>query len=259
MIPLPHDRARELLGAYLDGELEGRLASRLRGHIDACERCRSALALQRGVRARTRSVPVPPASSALHARLAAALDAETRAERSPAGRPGCTAARVRAAIPWSGWAVAAALAVALALPRSPSVAPGAAASAERPPMVRAAFGDYRRVVAGELPGACDAPEALPFRGAPLAAGGAHALSCWTTTLQGQPVAAWAYRWRDRIVIAYVVPEALFFHPPVVREAVQREGRYAAADGRERVVGWPAADRGVLVVGDAAPEDLYALR
>jgi RNA polymerase sigma-70 factor (ECF subfamily) len=56
------------------------------------------------------------------------------------------------------------------------------------------------------------------------------VSCWRTTLQGEAVSAWAYRWGNRVIIAYVVPEALFFRQPQVRDAVARDGRYTVPMG-----------------------------
>ncbi len=99
-------------------------------------------------------------------------------------------------------------------------------------MIRSALADYRQVSQQVLPPACGAggsPE-LPIPGAPLRAPGVRPVSCWRTSLQGEAVSAWAYRWGDRVVVAYVVPEALFFRQPRVREAVASQGRYTASDG-----------------------------
>ena len=128
-------------------------------------------------------------------------------------------------------------------------------------MVRSALVDYHRVSAEVLPPACDETVRmeLPFADAPLRATGARAVSCWRTTLQGEPVSAWAYRWGNRVVVAYVVPEPLFFRQPGVRHAVARDGRYATTQGSASVVAWPAQRSGVLVVGDAPVSELEGLQ
>jgi hypothetical protein len=204
-----------------------------------------------------RSIPVPAAPTALYVRLTAGLDAGVE-RRGHA--PRLSARRVRrSAARWSGWAVAAVLAAALVLEHGGSVA--ARLAPGTPPMIVSAVADYLRVTTRELPLGCDAggkPE-LPFAGAPLRVPEARVLSCWSTSIQGQPASAWAYRWRDQVVVAYVVSEALFFHQPAVREAVRRSGRYTAAAARAGVVAWAAADRGILVIGDGKPAELDALR
>ena len=124
-------------------------------------------------------------------------------------------------------------------------------------MVQSALVDYRRVSREALPSGCgDAgrPD-LPFANAPLRAPGVRPVSCWRTTLQGEAVSAWAYRSGNRIVVAYVVPEALFFRQPQVRDAVARDGRYTTSAGEASVVAWPAERNGVVVVGDVPVSEL----
>lgn len=250
-----HDGIPDLLGAYVDGELPDALAAQVRGHLDACASCRAALGVQRSVRARLAAVPVAHVPAELDRRLSDAVDAAAATGGPPgARRPRRRPVRLAA---WSGWAAAAALAVALLVTRLPATAPRPAAP--QVPMVASALVDYRASVARELPPGCDAPGASPLDGPPLRAPDAHVVSCWATTLQGHPAAAWAYRWRDQVVVAYVVPESLFFRQPAVREAVQREGRFLATDGREGVVAWPEEDRGIVLVGEDAPARLESLR
>ena len=58
---------------------------------------------------------------------------------------------------------------------------------------------------------------------------------------------------------YVVPEALFFRQPIVRETVSRQGRYVASEGKESVVAWPLKSSGVLIVGDGPVAELESLK
>ncbi|GAC1594572.1 MAG: hypothetical protein NVS4B10_02290 [Myxococcales bacterium] len=129
-------------------------------------------------------------------------------------------------------------------------------------MVVAALADYRGHAGRELPalatgGALRA--GLPQAKEPLNAAGLRLVSAWQTTLQGEPASVFAYRIGDRVVFAYVVSESLFFRQPAVREMVAGQGRYVTADGKQSVVGWPLADSGLLIVGDAPAAELESLR
>jgi anti-sigma factor RsiW len=253
-----HDDVQDLLGPLADGELPEALAGRTRAHLAHCARCTRALAVQEGIRRSVSAGPVAPAPAALHARVRAALDLE---EQPPALAPRPRAAWLHRAAPWSGWALAAALLAVVVLQARPAAVASQGGEAATPPMVRSALADYRRVSSEVLPPACSEavrPE-LPFPDAPLRALEARAVSCWRTTLQGEPVSAWAYRWGNRVVVAYVVPEALFFRQPDVRHAVARDGRYSVSQGGASVLAWPAQESGVLVVGDAPAAELESLR
>jgi pimeloyl-ACP methyl ester carboxylesterase len=130
------------------------------------------------------------------------------------------------------------------------------------PLLRDALADYRRVVAGDLPGRSrdiDAVRsAVPFPIQPLVAPTVRLLAAWTTNLGGDPAVVLAYRWDDRIVLQYVVPEERFFQHPALRQAVAGGGMLAAQDGVQGIVAWPTASAGTLLIGDVQPQQLRAL-
>jgi hypothetical protein len=125
------------------------------------------------------------------------------------------------------------------------------------PLLGAALADYRRVVAGDLPGR--ARDLAAVRGAsrlpvePLRADGLRLLGAWTTELEGEPAAVLAYRWKDRLLVQYIVPEPLFFRSPATRAAAAAHRRLALADGTQGVVAWPVAAAGTVLIGEGAPE------
>ena len=249
MNDLSHDEVQELLAALADGELNVDGRKEVEAHLSGCGRCRAALSVQQHLRARLAAGALPQASSALVERIRSRLPEPTKARG--VRRPG-----LRSATAWAGWAVAAALACVLAFGKLPRGA------APRPPMVVAALADYRGHAGRELPAPVDLAAlraSLPFGSEPLTAGGARLVSAWKTTLRGEPASVFAYRVGDRVVLAYVVSESLFFRQPIVRETVAREGRYVTSEGEQSVVAWPRKGSGVLLVGDATAAELEALR
>jgi hypothetical protein len=130
------------------------------------------------------------------------------------------------------------------------------------PLIRGVLADYRRVTAGDLPGRARDLEvvrgALPFPVEPLQGSGVRLLAVWTTELEGEPAAVLAYRWDDRIVLEYLVPETRFFQHRDIRRAVTDGRVLVASDGAEGIVAWPTEQAGALLVGDLAPERLARL-
>jgi pimeloyl-ACP methyl ester carboxylesterase len=130
------------------------------------------------------------------------------------------------------------------------------------PLLQDALADYRRVVAGDLPGRArdlDAVRnAVPFPIEPLHSPTVRLLAAWTTVLGQDPAVVLAYRWDDRIVLQYVVSEQRFFQHPALRQAVAGGGLLAAHDGTQGIVAWPTSSAGALLIADVAPEKLRAL-
>jgi hypothetical protein len=130
------------------------------------------------------------------------------------------------------------------------------------PLLQDALTDYRRVVAGDLPGRSrdlDAVRnAVPFPIEPLHSPTVRLLAAWTTVLGQDPAVVLAYRWDDRIVLQYVVSEQRFFQHPALRRAVAGGGLLAAHDGTQGIVAWPTSSAGALLIADVAPEKLRAL-
>ena len=252
MSQLTHDEVQELLAAFADGELGTGSREEIEAHLSGCARCRAALSVQRLLHARLARMPAPEEPGRLLTRIRSQLEAS---------RQGRSAEVRRRATMWSGWAVAAALALFL-VTGFPAVRSALHPPLPHPPMVVAALADYRGHASRELPPLGDLAvrrATLPFDAEPLTTNGARLVSAWKTTLRGEPVSVFAYRVGDRLILAYVVSESMFFRQPVVRETVARQGRYVTSDGQESVVAWPLKNCGVLVVGQAPASELESLR
>lgn len=245
------------MGAYADGELSAAEARDVEAHLDGCEACRKALALQRGIRSQLAGEAAPAAGPALWARIRSVLD---RAPTLPRTERRTWPLPVGRALPWLGWMLAAVLAGVILLDARP---PERASGPVRPPMVEEALADYGRLRRGELPvdpgGIGRVQQQLGFAVDPLTSPEARLIGAWTTELRRQPAAVLAYRWRDRVILQYVVSEELFFRQPAVRERVAAQGTFVVTAGTRSVVAWPGHSSGSLLVGEADPKALQQLR
>jgi anti-sigma factor RsiW len=268
-----HRRLIELLGAHADGELPPETAAQLDAHLVGCARCRRELEVHVAVRQRLAAEPLAPASPELLERITGAV----RGLPTPAP----VAAGEGHASPLAGrwvhahrWLAATLLLLVLAATASASRlwsdwrqpaagTSGRALAASTAPLLGAVLEDYRRVVAGDLPGRARdlaaVRAAVPFELEPLRGRQLRLLGAWTTSLAGEPAAVLAYRWDDRLVLHYVVSEHLFFRHPAIRAAVAGGRLLTAADGAQSLVGWPEATAGSLLVGDASLRQLAGVR
>jgi hypothetical protein len=130
------------------------------------------------------------------------------------------------------------------------------------PLLRDVLQDYRRVVAGDLPGRArdlDAVRgAVPFPIQPLRAPGVRLLAAWTTIVAGDAAVVLAYRWDDRIVLQYLVPEERFFQNPDLRRAVAGGRLLETTDGAQSIAAWPTDSAGTVLVGDVTAARLRPL-
>ena len=261
-----HQVLIDLLGAYADRELPSETTSQIDAHLVGCVRCRRELAVHHAMRRRLGVEPPIAAPPALRERIAAAIAATpVPVTVAPSAQHRFAVLRRPLAFAAAAVVVVSAAAAATRLVR-PSAEPSAlaplAASARSVPLLRDALADYRRVVAGDLPGRSrdiDAVRsAVPFPIEPLVAPTVRLLAAWTTDLGGDPAVVLAYRWDDRIVLQYVVPEERFFQYPALRQAVAGGGMLAAQDGVQGIVAWPTASAGTLLIGDVQPQQLRAL-
>jgi anti-sigma factor RsiW len=260
-----HQVIIELLGAYADGELPPETTSQIDAHLVGCARCRRDLVVHQTVRRRLGVEPPLAAPPALRERIAAAVAAAPVVVTPvPATRVPRPAFRPFAVILIAGATLAAALWIGVARhERTDSPALGQLASSPASvPLIRAVLADYRRVTASDLPGRARDLEvvrgAMPFPVEPLHASGVRLLAAWTTELEGEPAAVLAYRWDDRIVLEYLLPEIRFFQHRDIRRAVTDGRLLVASDGAQGIVAWPTAAAGALLVGDLAPERLARL-
>jgi hypothetical protein len=127
------------------------------------------------------------------------------------------------------------------------------------PLLGLVLADYRRVMAGDLPGRARdlaaVRAAMPFAVEPMSGAGLRLLAAWTTSFDGDPAAVLAYRWGDRVVLEYLVAEELLFRHPEVRRMLATQRVVAAADGTQGLVVWAEPTAGAILVGDGAPERL----
>jgi anti-sigma factor RsiW len=256
-----HQVLATLLAAYADGELPVETASQVDAHLLGCGRCRSELRVQRAVGARLARSTVPTATLALQSRIRAAI-ADT--EVPPAHPNVSTPSRFRKQVLL--FAVLAGIAVAgvWAWKRDavPSLNPPPLVARSSTPALRSIIDNYRSVTQGDLPGRArdlDAVRsALPFVITPLTDPEAHLLAAWTADLDGEPAGVLAYRWREQVVLQYIVGESALFRARDVRAAIAERRAVVVQDGTLGLLAWPETNSGSVLVGDVPWRDLVAL-
>jgi anti-sigma factor RsiW len=266
-----HQVLIELLGAYADRELPAETTSQIEAHLVGCARCRSELAVHQAVRLRLGVTPPVAAPPALRERIAAAIAAIPVTDAPPV-----VLTSPRATIWMRPRTIVAAVAALLTIITAVAIGvarrePGAAmppnvtrlaVSAVSIPLLNDALLDYRRVTAGDLPGRARDLDlvrgAVAFPVEPLRASGVRLLAAWTTDLGGEPAAVLAYRWDDRIILQYLVPEDHFFRNPAIRAAFPGHELLLAGEGAQGIVAWPTQEGGAILIGDVAPERLARL-
>lgn len=260
-----HQVLIDLLGAYADGELPPETTSQIDAHLVGCVRCRRELAVHRAMRRRLGFEPPVAAPPALRERIVAAIAATPlpAPTAEPTPRPSILR-RPLVFVPILALAIAAVLGAGYLVRQAAapvSLAP-IPASVSAIPLLQNALTDYRRVVAGDLPGRArdlDAVRsAVPFPIEPLRSASVRLLAAWTTVLGQEPAVVLAYRWDDRIVLQYVVSEQRFFQHPALRQAVAGGGLLAARDGAQGIVAWPTSTAGTVLIADVPPERLRPL-
>ena len=259
-----HQVLIDLLGAYADRELPPETTSQIDAHLVGCVRCRRELAVHHAMRRRLGVEPPVAAPPALRERIAAAIAATPIPVSTPASegvavfRRPLVIAALAAAVVATG--IGSTLLVRQRADRV-ALAP-LATTVSTVPLLRDVLADYRRVVAGDLPGRArdlDAVRsAVAFPIEPLGGSAVRLLAAWTTDLGGEPAVVLAYRWDDRILLQYVVSEERFFQHPALRQAVADGGLLAARDGAQGIVAWPTASAGTLLIADLPPERLRVI-
>ena len=261
-----HQVLIDLLGAYADGELPPETTSQIDAHLVGCVRCRRELAVHRAMRRRLGFEPPVAAPPALRERIVAAIAATPVLApiAPPRTRPLSILRRPMVYAPIVALAIASVLGSAYLVRHAAtqvSLAP-ITTSVNSIPLLQDALTDYRRVVAGDLPGRArdlDAVRnAVTFPIEPLRSPTVRLLAAWTTVLGQDPAVVLAYRWDDRIVLQYVVSEQRFFQHPALRQAVAGGGLLAARDGAQGIVAWPTSTAGAVLIADVPPEQLRPL-
>jgi anti-sigma factor RsiW len=276
-----HEVLAELLAAYSDQELPAEMAAQIDAHLLGCARCRGELIVQFAVRDRLAAEPTPAVPAGFSARVAAAIADLSRpvddpsAPLPPAADPATARRRWHGLwVTWSGWAAAVVLGTLLVgqagvltdpgrRPWITATPPTSVAITDSIPMIDDAVANYRMIMAGDLPGRARdlaaVRAAVPFPIEPMGGSDLRLLAAWTTDIRGEPAAALAYRWGDRVIVQYVVSEQLFFRNPAVRRAVAASRTFVTARGPQSVIAWPEQVGGTLLVGDGLPEELNKVR
>ena len=261
-----HQVLATLLGAYADGELPPETASQIDAHLLGCARCRREVELHAVVRARLSREPQVLASGTFRDRIMQ----EIAGTRLPSAQPAAAArawwhsTRVGVFAAVVVLALATTVAVTQWRPAAVRAQPvSSRVDAVAVPLFTAILDDYRRVMAGDLPGRArdlDAVRAaVPFPVQPLRGAGASLLAAWSTDLRGEPAAVLAYRWHDRLVLEYLVAEPVFFRHPGIRGPIAAGLLVSAVSSAQGVLAWAAPQSGAILVGDVGPDELSALR
>jgi anti-sigma factor RsiW len=260
-----HQVLIELLGAYADRELPPETTSQIDAHLVGCVRCRRELAIHQALRRRLGVEPPVAAPPELRERIRAAIAAMPLPveapvpQRAPAWR-----AHWRGIVLVGVFTAVGAMGVGTLVRHGVSQQPVSSlvAPATSVPLLRDVLQDYRRVVAGDLPGRArdlDAVRgAVPFPIQPLRAPGVRLLAAWTTIVAGDAAVVLAYRWDDRIVLQYLVPEERFFQNPDLRRAVAGGRLLETTDGAQSIAAWPTDSAGTVLVGDVTAARLRPL-
>jgi anti-sigma factor RsiW len=271
-----HQRLATLLGAFADAELPAETASQIDAHLLGCARCRRELQMHRTVRLRLEQEPIVAASTSFRERVMAAVAAaptpqwESMAVAAVAEPAVETPAKARSFhVPRMVVVVGAVMSVALGalgvrtMVRQRAPLGSTVVAASSVPILGAALDDYRRVTRGDLPGRgrdlAVVRDAVPFPVQPLQHDGLRLLAAWTTSLNGEPAAVLAYRWRERVVLQYIVSDLELYRAADARAALGEGRLLASHDGGHNVVAWPDAASGSLVIGDLPLPRLGELR
>lgn len=261
-----HQVLATLLGAYADGELPPETVAQIDAHLLGCARCRREVSLHTALHERLQREPMETASAALRDRIAAQITALPPLRTEPMPVATSTQPWWQSRIVHIGTAVAVTLLAGAALVRDQLPLPEGRATSvalNSVPLLQHVLQDYRDVISRDLPGRArdlDAVRgAVPFPVQPLRGEGLRLLAAWSTDLHGEPAAVLAYRWRDQLVLEYLVAEPVFFRHPLVRAPIAAGEAVSTVSGAQGVLAWAAPESGAILVGEVSPALLMALR
>lgn len=274
-----HEVLATLLAAYVDGELPPETMAQIDAHLLGCGRCRREVTVHQRLATRLSAVTRPAVSASFDDRLRAAIAAAPVAP-APAAAVIPTSIGAAAAVDAPAMAsnrhrwivgVAAVAAVLLAAyvftprTRTPELAdlqPAPVVVTTSIPLLDLVAADFRTASARDLPGRARDLEtvrgAVPFTVEPLRRADLQLVAAWTTELDGEVAAVLAYKWRDALVMQYVVSDAWLFRSLTIRGAFaagQAVGTDASGVG---MLAWSSGQGSTVVVADGRWPELVAL-
>ncbi|WP_310569201.1 zf-HC2 domain-containing protein [Gemmatimonas sp.] len=277
-----HEVLATLLAAYVDGELPPETMAQIDAHLLGCRRCRCEVTVHQSLATRLSRVTRPAVSAALDDRLSATIAtasivaapaAASPAAASPAhaepvmaaslvaapivGTPAAAASRRR----WMlGVASVAAVFVTALVFSPPGRAPELAALQPAPlvvttpiPLLELLAADFRTASARDLPGRARDLEtvrgAVPFTVQPLRHADLQLVAAWTTDLDGEVAAVLAYKWRDALVMQYVVSDPWLFRSLTIRGAFAAGQSLGTDVSGVGMLAWSFGEGSTVVVAD----------
>ncbi|WP_353267910.1 zf-HC2 domain-containing protein [Gemmatimonas sp.] len=279
-----HEALASLLAAFVDGELPPETTSQIEAHLLGCTRCRREVTVHRSVAAGLGQVRGPVASAAFHTRLRQAVAAAPVAPAALAASAPARPIETRRAL-WRPLFVAVAVLTLVAVgapllrwtaaqrdgtPAPGDVRAGAAGSGVATTVqLSSTVGlfdslaqHYRETAVRDLPGRARDLEvvrrAVGVPVTPLPSSSAELVGAWTSTLDGELVGVLAYRWRDRLLVQYLVPDALVFRSAAVRAALAQGRPVGAEQEALTLLGWVQPHGMAVLVAPASRRELASL-
>lgn len=279
-----HEALASLLAAFVDGELPPETTSQIEAHLLGCGRCRREVTVHRSVAAGLGQVRGPVASAAFHTRLRQAVASAPVAPAAIAATAPAGPSETRRPL-WRPLLVAGAVLTLVALGASllrwtaarrdgTSVAVDARAGAAGSSVATTVLlsstvglfdslaQHYRETAVRDLPGRARDLEvvrrAVGVPVTPLPSTSTELVGAWTSTLDGELVGVLAYRWRDRLLVQYLVPDALVFRSAAVRAALAQGRPVGAEQEALTLLGWVQPHGMAVLVAPASRRELASL-
>ncbi|WP_411279906.1 zf-HC2 domain-containing protein [Gemmatimonas sp.] len=269
-----HEVLATLLAAYVDGELPPETTAQIDAHLLGCGRCRREITVHQSLVTRLSRVTRPAVSTALDERWRAAIAAAPAVSPMPAASiDSAPEAPLAAAAGRRRWivgvlVVASVLAVALFLGvrgRAPAIVvlqPAPLAVSASVPLLELVAADFRAASARDLPGRARDLEtvrrAVPFAVDPLRGADLQLVAVWTTEFDGEIAAVLAYKWRESLVMQYVVSDAWLFRSLPIRGAFAQGRAIASESPGAGLLAWSSGQGSSIVVADRPWPALVAL-
>lgn len=273
-----HEVLATLLAPFVDGELPPETTAQIDAHLLGCTRCRREVMVHQSLSTRLARVTRPVISASLNDRLSAAIAAAPivvaplTAASAPVSSASATSTaagtRRRWIITVASLAVGITIAAALVFasrgraPARAALQPSPLAAVAPIPLLDLVAADFRTASARDLPGRARDLEtvrsAVPFSVDPLRHAELKLVAAWTTDLDGEVAAVLAYKWRETLVLQYVVSDAWLFRSLAIRAAFAQGRAIGTAAPGAGVLAWSSGQESTILVADQQWPTLVAL-